>query len=79
LSASLDRILYLVLTMINVLATRPRRIGLGLCIIAWATVQFVVVSHWGLPLASRIGLGLQVGVAAALIYSGVARARQHHA
>ncbi len=55
----------------------PRgRIILGLCIIAWTSVQFVVVSQQGLPLASRIGLGVQVGVAAALIYSGT-RARHH--
>lgn len=54
----------------------PRgRIILGLCLIAWASVQFVLVSQHGLPLASRIGLGLQVGAAAALIYSGT-RARQ---
>ncbi|MEP6688655.1 MAG: hypothetical protein ABJC36_09925, partial [Gemmatimonadales bacterium] len=54
----------------------PRaRIILGLAVIAWASVQFILVSQHGLPLASRIGLGLQVGAAAALIYSGT-RARQ---
>jgi hypothetical protein len=63
--------------MINVLATRPRRIGLGLCVIAWATVQFLLVSR-SLALASQIGLSLQVGIGVALIYSGIARARQPH-
>jgi hypothetical protein len=53
----------------------PRgRIILGLCLIVWASVQLILVSQHGLPLTSRIGLGLQVGAAAALIYSGT-RAR----
>jgi hypothetical protein len=61
--------------MPNLLATRPRRIGLGLCIIALATLQFVLVSNWG-SITREVGLSLQVGVAAALIYSGIARARE---
>lgn len=61
--------------MMYVLATRPRRIALGLCIIAWATVQFVLVSRT-LALASQIGLGLQVGIGVALIYSGLGRGRE---
>jgi hypothetical protein len=68
-------ILLPVRTMIHLFDNPRGRIVLGLCIIAWASVQFVLISQQGLPLASRIGLGLQVGVAAALIYSGT-RARR---
>jgi hypothetical protein len=58
--------------MINVLSTRPRRIALGLGIIVLACVQFLLISNWA-SLTSSIGLGLQVGIAVALIYSGSAR------
>jgi hypothetical protein len=60
--------------MIRLFENPRGRILLGMLIIVWTSVQFVLVSQAGLPLTSRIGLGLQAGVAAALIYSGT-RAR----
>ena len=63
--------------MINALAAPGRRIGLGLCILAWVALQFLFVVSRGLHLTSIIGLGLQVGIASAMIYSGL-RLRQHH-
>ena len=68
----------MVLCMINALAAPSRRIGFGLCIIAWTALQFVFVASRGLHLTSMIGLGLQVGIAAALIFSGLARRPQQH-
>jgi hypothetical protein len=58
--------------MINLLSTRPRRIALGLGIIVLAAVQFLLISNRA-SLTSSIGLGLQIGIAVALIYSGSAR------
>ena len=57
--------------MINALAAPGRRIGVGLCILAWAFLQFMIVVNRGLHLTSMIGLGLQVGIASAMIYSGL--------
>ena len=59
--------------MINALAAPSRRIGAGLCLITWSLLQFLFVASRGLHLASIVGLALQVGIAAGLIYSGVAR------
>jgi hypothetical protein len=64
--------------MINALAAPGRRIGLGLCLIAWATLQFLFVVSRGLHLTSMIGLGLQVGIASAVIYSGLRLRGQDH-
>jgi hypothetical protein len=57
--------------MINLISTRPRRIALGLGIIVLAALQFLLISKWP-SLTRSIGLGLQVGIAVALIYSGSA-------
>jgi hypothetical protein len=58
--------------MINPLATPGRRIAIGLFIIAWCAVQFVVALGGGLHFPSIVGLGIQVGIAAAFIFSGIA-------
>ena len=59
--------------MINALAAPGRRIGAGLCLLTWTTLQFLFVASRGLHLTSIVGLALQVGIAAALIYSGLSR------
>jgi hypothetical protein len=64
--------------MTSLLATPGRRIGIGLLIIAWCVVQFVVALGGGLHILSIVGLGLQVGIAAAFIYSGIARRVRYH-
>jgi hypothetical protein len=58
--------------MTSLVATPGRRIGIGLLIVAWCAVQFVVALNGGLHFLSIVGLGLQVGIAAAFIYSGIA-------
>jgi hypothetical protein len=64
--------------MNSLLATPRRRIGIGLVIITWCAVQFLLALGGGLHFASIVGLGLQVGIAAAFIYSGIAlRAGPH--
>ena len=65
--------------MITALAAPHRRISLGLCLIAWTLLQFLFVVSRGLQLTSMIGLGLQVGIATALIYSGLRLRSQHDA
>jgi hypothetical protein len=60
------------------LATPSRRIGLGILLLAWSTVQFLMVAR-DLHFLSRLGLGVQVGIAAALIYSGMGRHGPRHA
>jgi hypothetical protein len=58
--------------MTTLLASPGRRIGIGLLIIAWCAVQFVIALNGGLHFPSIVGLGVQVGIAAAFIYSGIA-------
>jgi hypothetical protein len=58
-------------------ASPSRRIGAGLVILAWTTLQFLLVART-LDFVSRLGLGIQVGIAAAVVYSGIARMRQSH-
>lgn len=62
--------------MLKQLASRPHRLlAVGLCYAALAAVELVCLYDW-LTFARQVGLGLQVGMAAALIYAGVARSRQ---
>lgn len=63
--------------MSQIFATPARRIAAGLVILAWTTLQFLLVART-LDFASRVGLGIQVGVAAAVLYSGIVRRRHRH-
>jgi hypothetical protein len=64
--------------MTALLSSAKRRIGFGIVILAWTTFQFLLVAR-SLEFASRVGLGIQTGIAAALIYSGLAHHRHRHA
>jgi hypothetical protein len=62
--------------MLNGLASRSHRlVAVGLCYAALTAVELLYLYDW-LTFARQVGLGLQVGMAAALIYAGVARSRQ---
>lgn len=60
-------------SMINVLAPgRPRLVAIGLCYAVLTAVELAYF-HSSMTLIREIGLSLQAGFAAALVYGGVAR------
>lgn len=59
--------------MINVLAPgRPRLVAIGLCYAVLTAVELAYF-HNSMTFIREIGLSLQAGFAAALVYGGVAR------
>ncbi len=64
--------------MDSLLSTRSRRLGFGLCLVAWTLLQLLFSAVRGLHLTSVIGISLQMGIAAAFIYSGMAIGTRRH-
>lgn len=62
--------------MVNTLAQRfPRLVVVGLCYIALTALEIIFFQDW-MTFTRQVGLGLQAGFAAALIYGGVVQARR---
>ena len=55
----------------------PRLVTVGLCYLALTALE-ILFFHDQMTLIREIGLGLQAGFAAALIYGGIWRSRQRH-
>jgi hypothetical protein len=65
--------------MVNELARRfPRLVGVGLCYIVLTLLEIILFHDW-MTFARQVGLGLQAGFAAALIYGGVVQSRRQGA
>jgi hypothetical protein len=63
--------------MVRVSAERfPRLVGVGLCYIALTALEIIFFQNW-MTFARQVGVCLQTGFAAALIYGGLVRAREH--
>lgn len=62
--------------MLNELASRfPRLVAVGVCYLALTGLEVVFFQSW-MTFTRQVGVGLQAGFAAALIYGGVVQSRQ---
>jgi hypothetical protein len=61
--------------MLNGLASRfPRLVTVGVCYLALTGLELVFFHDW-MTFTRQVGVGLQAGFAAALIYGGVVQSR----